>query len=77
MFEPDSVFQKRLYLIELARLEHRRMVHAWHNGRTADDGQPIQRYAARYEWEDLLIKNGLFIERTVKYGLVWPRVCLS
>jgi hypothetical protein len=30
LFEPDAAFQERLYLIELARLEHRRLVHAWH-----------------------------------------------
>ena len=49
------------------------MVHAWHNGRTADDGQPIQRYAARYEWQDLLEINGLYVFKTTKYNLVWPR----
>lgn len=49
------------------------MVHAWHNGRTADDGQPIQRYAARYEWQDLLEANGLEVVKTTKYDLVWPR----
>ncbi len=49
------------------------IVHAWHNGRTIDDGQPIQRYAARYEWQDLLETNGLHVFKTIKYDLVWPR----
>lgn len=46
---------------------------ALHNGRTADDGQPIQRYAAQYEWRDLLEEAGLRVERTVKYERLWPR----
>jgi len=46
---------------------------ALHNGRTADDGQPIQRYAAQYEWRDLLEEAGLEVERTVKYERLWPR----
>jgi len=29
LFSPDQAFQKRLYLIELALLEHRRLVHTW------------------------------------------------
>jgi SAM-dependent methyltransferase len=49
------------------------MLYAWHNGRTADDGQPIQRYAARYEWEDLLLAGGLSVRRTVKYECERPR----
>lgn len=41
---------------------------AWRNGRTyVDPYQPIQRYAARYEWQDLLEANGLQVMRTVKY----------
>lgn len=43
------------------------VLYAWHVGRTPDDGQPIQRYAARYEWQDLLEANGLTVIRTVKY----------
>ncbi len=46
---------------------------AWHNGRTADDGQPIQRYAARYEWQDLLEEGGLRTVRTYKYECELPR----
>lgn len=45
---------------------------AWHTGRTADDGQPIQRYAARYEWQDLLEANGLTVVHTVKYECELP-----
>ena len=46
---------------------------AWHTGRTSDDGQPIQRFAARYEWQDLLQANGLRVIRTVKYECERPR----
>lgn len=49
------------------------VLYAWHNGRTADDGQPIQRYAARYEWQDLLSAGGLAVRRTVKYEQERPR----
>lgn len=48
------------------------ILHAWHNGRTADDGQPIQRYATRYEWQDLLEENGLQVVKTLKYERVSP-----
>lgn len=43
------------------------VLYAWHNGRTSDDGQPIQRYAARYEWRDFLEAGGLEVTRTVKW----------
>jgi len=46
---------------------------ALRTGRTFDDGQPIQRYAARLEWQDLLEANGLTVIRTVKYERAWPR----
>ena len=49
------------------------VLHALHNGRTNDDGQPIQRYATQFEWRDLLEENGLAVLRTVKYERVWPR----
>jgi SAM-dependent methyltransferase len=49
------------------------VLYAWHNGRTADDGQPIQRYAARYEWQDLLEDGGLEVIRTHKYECEFPR----
>jgi len=46
---------------------------AFRTGRSIDDGQPIQRYAARYEWETLLNRGGLVVKRTVKYEREWPR----
>lgn len=46
---------------------------ALRTGRTFDDGQPIQRYAARLEWQDLLEAGGLKVVRTLKYEQVWPR----
>jgi len=45
---------------------------ALRTGRTEQDDQPVQRYAARYEWQDLLAKGGLRVERTVKYEHEWP-----
>jgi SAM-dependent methyltransferase len=48
------------------------MLYAWHNGRTADDGQPIQRYAARFEWQDLLEAGGLAVIRTHKWESTPP-----
>lgn len=49
------------------------VLHALHQGRAADDGQPIQRYAARYEWQDLLEAGGLEVIRTYKYECERPR----
>jgi SAM-dependent methyltransferase len=46
---------------------------AWHTGRPFDDGQPIQRYASRYEWQDILEASGLRVFRTVKYERELPR----
>lgn len=50
-------------------------------GRTSiDPYQPIQRYAARYEWQELLEKNGLIVTDTIKYERPWPRTkadCLN
>lgn len=46
---------------------------ALRTGRTFDDGQPIQRYAARLEWQDLLEACGLEVNRTVKYERARPR----
>ena len=46
---------------------------ALRTGRTFDDGQPIQRYAARLEWQDLLEAAGMTVIRTVKYERTWPR----
>ncbi len=47
---------------------------AFRQGRTSiDPYQPIQRYAARLEWQQLLEENGLHVERTLKYERPWPR----
>lgn len=46
---------------------------ALRTGRTFDDGQPIQRYAARLEWQELLEAGGLRVVRTLKYEQAWPR----
>ena len=40
---------------------------AFRTGWPVDDGQPIQRYATRRQWEALLEEGGLVVERTVKY----------
>ena len=48
------------------------VLYALHTGRLADDGQPIQRYATRYKWQDLLESNGLKVIRTFKYECEWP-----
>jgi SAM-dependent methyltransferase len=47
--------------------------YAYRFGRTFEDYQPIQRYAARYDWQRLLEANGLHVERTVKYQREWPQ----
>ena len=46
---------------------------AFKEGRTNLDKQPIQRYAARQEWEHLLQENGLHVEKTTKYEIERPR----
>jgi len=46
---------------------------AWRKGRMVDDGQPLQRYATRRDWEHILYVNGLVVLRTVKYEREWPR----
>ncbi len=46
--------------------------YAFRFGRTFEDNQPIQRYAARYEWQDLLEGNGLRVVQTIKYQREWP-----
>lgn len=40
---------------------------ALRTGRTFDDGQPIQRYATRLEWQDLLESAGLDVVQTLKF----------
>jgi SAM-dependent methyltransferase len=46
--------------------------YAYRFGRTFEDHQPIQRYAARYDWQGLLERGGLRVVRTVKYQREWP-----
>ncbi|MBE7532908.1 MAG: class I SAM-dependent methyltransferase [Chloroflexi bacterium] len=46
---------------------------AWRHGRTNIDNQPIQRYAARREWQQLLESKGLVVEKTIKYEIEKPR----
>jgi len=47
---------------------------AFRQGRTSiDPYQPIQRYAARYEWQELLENNGLKVIQTLKYERELPR----
>ncbi|MCA9950653.1 MAG: methyltransferase domain-containing protein [Anaerolineales bacterium] len=43
------------------------------DGRTNIDQQPIQRYAARVEWQALLEENGLVVVDTIKYEIETPR----
>lgn len=45
---------------------------AFKTGRPLDDGQPLQRYASRGEWEDLITQNGLSIEKVYKYEMEFP-----
>jgi hypothetical protein len=46
---------------------------ALRQGRTHVDEQPIQRYAARREWQQLLEDNGLSIMRVLKFERERPR----
>jgi ubiquinone/menaquinone biosynthesis C-methylase UbiE len=46
---------------------------AFKEGRTYIDNQPIQRYAARQEWQQLLEKNGLIVDKIFKYETETPR----
>ncbi len=46
---------------------------AFRQGRTFIDIQPIQRYAARREWQQLLEENGLVVDKTIKYEIERPQ----
>ncbi len=46
---------------------------ALRQGRSGEDHQPIQRYAARREWEEVLEEGGLRVRRVVKYERERPR----
>ena len=48
--------------------------YVWQKGDIFDDGQPLQRYATRNVWTNLLEDNGLRVIKTIGYGeVVWPR----
>jgi 2-polyprenyl-3-methyl-5-hydroxy-6-metoxy-1,4-benzoquinol methylase len=49
------------------------IIYAWRKGDVFDDGQPIQRYGTRLQWEKLIKLNGLRVVQTVKYEREWPR----
>ncbi len=46
---------------------------AYRKGITSIDIQPIQRYAARQEWQDIIEGSGLVVKKTHKYEREWPR----
>lgn len=47
---------------------------AWRTGRLADDEhQPIQRFATRCVWHELLEDHGLKVQRTLGHEQPWPR----
>lgn len=46
--------------------------YAFKTGLPINEGQPLQRYASRRQWEQLLETNGLRIRRAVKYEREWP-----
>lgn len=41
--------------------------YAWRTGDVDDDGQPLQRYGTRKQWEHLLESNGLKVEKVLGY----------
>jgi SAM-dependent methyltransferase len=43
------------------------VLHAWRHGDVHDDGQPIQRYGTRRQWEQVLAEGGLRVERVLGY----------
>jgi len=49
------------------------IAHVWRTGDICDDGQPIQRYATRKEWQRLLEDNGLAVRQVVPYDRALPR----
>jgi len=46
---------------------------ALRHGRTVGDNQPLQRYAALGDWQDMLEQGGFVVEQVVKYEREWPR----
>lgn len=51
------------------------VLHAWRHGDVHDDGQPIQRYGTRRQWERVLEAGGLQVERVLGYDEPsdWPQ----
>lgn len=49
--------------------------HVWRTGDVCDDGQPIQRYATRGQWEQLLKNNGLNVEQVIPHNFEYPSGC--
>jgi len=48
--------------------------HVYRTGDIFDDRQPLQRYATRRVWENILVSAGLHVERVIGYGeVVSPR----
>lgn len=41
--------------------------YAWRTGDVDDDGQPLQRYGTRSQWEKLLENNGLLVKQVLGY----------
>jgi len=44
------------------------VLHVMRWGEIFDDGQPVQRYATRKNWENLLQQGGLRVDKTIRYG---------
>jgi len=42
-------------------------------GDIGDQGQPIERYATRRQWERMLVENGLEIYKVIRYNFPFPR----
>lgn len=49
------------------------ILHVWRTGDVFDDGQPLQRYGTRRQWQRLLDENGLTTVRVAKFERAWPR----
>ncbi len=49
------------------------VLYVWRRGEVFDDGQPLQRYATRREWERLLKDGGLIIKSVGRYERERPR----
>lgn len=43
------------------------VMHSWQKGDVSDDGQPLQRYGTRRQWETLFHQNGLKVLKVLGY----------